>query len=115
MIYSEDRPWGNFGVIHEEEGMKVKKITVSPGKRLSLQSHKHRAENWVIVQGDARVTLNGKLIDLKAGESVFIEKEAKHRIENYGTEEDVIFVEVQTGDYLGEDDIIRYEDDFNRI
>lgn len=114
MIYSEERPWGKFETLHEENGMKVKKITVLPGKRLSLQSHDKRAENWVIVKGNARVTLNDDLIDLKATESVFIEKKAKHRIENCGTE-DVVFVEVQTGDYLGEDDIIRYEDDFNRV
>ncbi|MCP5107728.1 MAG: cupin domain-containing protein [bacterium] len=112
--YKEDRPWGSFENLHEEEQLKVKRIIVKPGKRLSLQSHKHRSENWVITQGKAVVTLGDKLIPLSPHETVFIPVGAKHRVGNEG-KEDVVFIEVQTGTYLGEDDITRYEDDFNRV
>ena len=112
--YKEDRPWGSFENLHEEEQLKVKRIIVKPGKRLSLQSHKNRAENWVVIKGNAVVTLEDKDIPRNPNEAIFIPAGAKHRISNIG-EEDVIFIEVQTGTYLGEDDIIRYEDDFNRV
>jgi len=111
--YKEERPWGSFENLHEEEQLKVKRIIVKPGKRLSLQSHKHRAENWVIIQGHAVVTLQDEEIPRSPNEAIFIPQGAKHRIANPG-EEDVVFIEVQTGTYLGEDDIIRYQDDFNR-
>lgn len=113
MNYKEDRPWGSFEILHEEEHLKVKKIVVNPGKRLSLQSHKQRSENWVIIQGNAVVTLDTEEIPRSSNQSVFIPAGAKHRIAN-GGEEDVVFIEVQTGSYFGEDDIVRYEDDFNR-
>ncbi len=113
MIYKEDRPWGSFEVLYEEEGMKVKRITVKPGKRLSLQSHKQRDENWLVIAGSAIVTLDQKKIYLLENQTVFIPKEAKHRVEGNG-DVDLVFVEVQRGSYLGEDDIVRYEDDFNR-
>jgi mannose-1-phosphate guanylyltransferase/mannose-1-phosphate guanylyltransferase/mannose-6-phosphate isomerase len=112
--YKEERPWGNFEILHEEEHLKVKKIVVKPGKRLSLQSHKRRSENWVIIRGSALVTLDEEEIPRSANQSVFIPAGARHRIKNAG-KEDVVFIEVQTGTYLGEDDIIRYEDDFNRV
>lgn len=111
--YKEERPWGSFEILHEEEQMKVKRIIVKPKNRLSLQSHKKRSENWVILQGTAIVTLNDKEITLTANQAVYIPLEAKHRISNPG-DIDVVFVEVQTGSYLGEDDIIRYEDDYHR-
>lgn len=114
MNYKEDRPWGSFEILHEEDQLKVKKIIVKPGKRLSLQSHKHRSENWVIIAGNAVVTRDDEKIPLSPNQHVFIPAEAKHRIANEGSEE-VVFVEVQTGTYLGEDDIVRYEDDFNRV
>lgn len=109
----EERPWGWFEVLYEEPGLKVKRIMVRPGRRLSLQSHEQRAENWVIVQGKALFTLDGREFALDPQQSVFIPKRSRHRIENPGAEE-LVFVEVQTGSYLGEDDIVRYQDDFNR-
>ncbi len=112
--YKEDRPWGTFEILHEEDKLKVKRIVVKPGKRLSLQSHQHRSENWIIIGGQAIVTLEENQIPLSPNQSVFIPANAKHRISNSGIE-DVVFVEVQTGSYLGEDDIIRYEDDFSRV
>ncbi|MDD8012233.1 MAG: phosphomannose isomerase type II C-terminal cupin domain [Acidobacteriota bacterium] len=111
--YKEERPWGGFEILHEEAGLKVKRIMVKPGKRLSLQSHEQRAENWVVVRGKARFTLNDETIALEPRQSVFIPAKGRHRIENPG-EEELVFIEVQTGTYLGEDDIIRYQDDFNR-
>src|SRR5215475_6267665 len=112
-IYDE-RPWGNFTVLDEGEGYKVKRIEVLPGKRLSYQKHARRAEHWFIVQGEAKVTLDDKEIKLNAGEYVDIPVGAAHRIENPG-EMKVIFIEVQRGDYLGEDDIVRLQDDFGRV
>jgi len=112
-IYDE-RPWGNFTVLDEGEGYKVKRIEVLPGKRLSYQKHARRAEHWFIVQGEAKVTLDDREIRLNAGEYVDIPVGAAHRIENPG-EMKVIFIEVQRGDYLGEDDIVRLQDDFGRV
>jgi mannose-1-phosphate guanylyltransferase/mannose-6-phosphate isomerase len=107
------RPWGTYQNIYRDEGYQVKRITVNVGGQLSLQSHKHRAENWVIVQGIATVICGEKTLNLTKGESVFIPVGAKHRASNFGTEE-VVFIEVQNGDYLGEDDIVRYEDVYVR-
>jgi mannose-6-phosphate isomerase len=109
----DERPWGNFTVLDEGEGYKVKRIEVLPGKRLSYQRHARRAEHWFIAQGVAKVTLDDREIILKAGEHVDIPVGAAHRIENHGDEK-VIFIEVQRGDYLGEDDIVRLQDDFGR-
>ncbi len=108
------RPWGRYDVIDTGEGFKVKRITVKPGQRLSYQSHRHRSEFWVVVAGSARVTVEDDGTDLEAGESVLIPVGAKHRVENPGTEP-LVFVEVQSGDYLGEDDIERFEDDYGRV
>ena len=113
MTGREERPWGWFEVLFEEPGIKVKRILVLPGKRLSLQSHEQRAENWVIVAGRALFTLDGEERPLEAHQAVFIPRGGRHRIENPGRE-DLVFIEVQTGTYLGEDDIVRYQDDFNR-
>lgn len=109
----DERPWGNFTVLDEGEGYKAKRIEVLPGKRLSYQKHAQRAEHWFIVQGTAKVTLDGQDIFLKPGEYVDIPIGAAHRVENPG-EEKVIFIEVQRGGYLGEDDIVRLQDDFGR-
>jgi mannose-6-phosphate isomerase-like protein (cupin superfamily) len=111
--YKEERPWGWFEILYEEANLKVKRIMVKPGKRLSLQSHEQRAENWVVVQGKALFTLGNKTFELEPHQSVFIPENGKHRMENPG-EEELLFIEVQTGSYLGEDDIIRYQDDFDR-
>jgi len=108
------RPWGRYVVLEEGGRYKVKRIEVTPGRRLSLQSHRRRQEQWTVVAGRALVTLDGAGIPLGVGESVFIPREARHRVANPG-EDLLVFIEVQTGDYLGEDDITRYEDDFNRV
>jgi mannose-6-phosphate isomerase-like protein (cupin superfamily) len=113
MNYKEERPWGWFEILFEEVGLKVKRIMVKPGKRLSLQSHERRAENWVVVQGEARVTLGDVTVKLEKRQAVFIPEKTKHRMENPG-KEDLVFIEVQTGTYLGEDDITRFQDDFER-
>ncbi len=109
----DERPWGSFTVLEDGGSYKVKRIDVLPGKRLSYQRHARRAEHWVIVAGAARVTLDGREINLSAGESVDIPLGAAHRIENPGTAR-LTFIEVMRGDYLGEDDIVRLEDDFGR-
>jgi mannose-1-phosphate guanylyltransferase/mannose-6-phosphate isomerase len=110
------RPWGWYICIDGDDnsGSKVKRIGVYPGKRLSLQSHNRRAEHWVIVKGTAKVQVGKDFHILNPNQSVYIPTGALHRMENVGTEL-VEFIETQIGDYLGEDDIIRYEDDFGRI
>jgi mannose-6-phosphate isomerase len=108
-----ERPWGYYLVLYEEDGCKVKKFLVRPGKRLSLQRHKHRAEHWHLVRGEALVTRDGEAIRMETGHSLDIPQGAVHRIENIGRE-DVIVIEVQRGSYVGEDDIERLEDDFGR-
>lgn len=110
-----ERPWGWYINVKEEKNVfKIKHICVYPGKRLSLQSHNKRSEHWVIVKGNAKVQVGKDQLLLHANQSVFIPTEALHRIENVGTE-NVEFVETQIGNYLEEDDIIRYEDDFGRV
>jgi mannose-6-phosphate isomerase len=110
----EERPWGSFTVLDEGDGFKVKRIDVLPGMRLSYQRHVHRSEHWFIVRGKAKVTLNGDEILVFAGQSVDIAAGDSHRVENPDESELLVFVETQTGDYFGEDDIERLEDDFGR-
>ncbi len=107
------RPWGRYEVLQESDSHKVKCIWVSPGKRLSYQLHQRRAEHWFILSGSALVTLNGVEGRFSAGQTLDINIGDLHRIENVGSE-DVIFIEIQTGTYFGEDDIERIEDDFGR-
>ena len=109
----EERPWGNYTVLDEGQGFKVKRIEVLPGKRLSYQRHEHRAEHWQVVQGTAKVTLNGRETLVEKGGMVDIPAGTKHRVEN-SEKELLIFIEIQLGSYLGEDDIERFEDDFGR-
>ncbi|NDA41367.1 MAG: cupin domain-containing protein [Actinobacteria bacterium] len=113
MLEKSERPWGRYEVLQESETHKVKCIWVNPGKRLSYQRHNFRAEHWFIVAGRAQVTIDGSVRKIGPGESVQFGIGVLHRIENIGTDE-VIFVEVQTGTYFGEDDIERVEDDFGR-
>jgi mannose-6-phosphate isomerase-like protein (cupin superfamily) len=108
-----ERPWGRYTVLLNGEDHKVKEITVLPGFRLSLQRHKKREEHWFIHRGNARVTLDGAIRELSAGQSIDIPRGGVHRIENIGKGE-LVFVEIQTGDYFGEDDIERLEDDYGR-
>jgi mannose-1-phosphate guanylyltransferase/mannose-1-phosphate guanylyltransferase/mannose-6-phosphate isomerase len=110
---TERRPWGAFYVLDEEPGFKVKRIVVNPGGRLSLQSHRHRAEHWTVVDGEATVTIGDDRRIMKRGEATDIPVGASHRLENFSAT-DVVVIEVQFGDYLGEDDIVRYEDAYQR-
>jgi mannose-6-phosphate isomerase-like protein (cupin superfamily) len=112
-FHHEERPWGTFFILDEGPNYKVKRIEVLPGKRLSYQRHAYRTEHWFVTGGTAKVTLNGREILLKTGESLDILKGDKHRIENPGGET-LIFIETQTGEYFGEDDIERFDDDFGR-
>jgi mannose-6-phosphate isomerase len=111
---NESRPWGSFEVLIDDPHYKVKRITVLPGAQLSYQFHQYRQEHWTMVLGTAQVTLNDELIMLNAGEHVFIPLGAKHRIKNTG-ETPLVFIEVQTGSYFGEDDIVRIADDYGRL
>jgi mannose-1-phosphate guanylyltransferase/mannose-6-phosphate isomerase len=107
------RPWGSYDSIDMAEGFQVKRIKVKPGAQLSLQSHKRRAEHWIVVRGTARVTRDNDVFELFANQSTYIPIGAKHRLENPGAEM-LELIEVQSGDYLGEDDIVRYEDVYGR-
>ena len=113
VLEKEERPWGRFFVLHDEPSYKLKRIEVDPGGRLSYQYHHKRSEAWTIVEGVGRITLDGTIKDYSKGETILIPKGVKHRIENRGAEK-VVFIEVQTGRYFGEDDIVRIEDDYNR-
>ena len=116
------RPWGIYetlidfpenNVKNDDNGYKIKRIIVNPGKRLSLQSHDYRSEHWIIVKGTAKVQVGDDDLIMKNNQHIYIPKNCKHRIENIG-EDDLVFIEVQLGNYLGEDDITRYQDDFGR-
>jgi phosphoglucomutase len=107
------RPWGSYTSLEIGPTYQVKRINVNPGARLSLQSHRHRAENWVVVSGEALVTIDDRQQVVKKGESVYVPRGGRHRMENQ-KEEEMVLIEVQYGDYLGEDDIVRYEDDYGR-
>lgn len=107
------RPWGSYDSVDQDAGFQVKRIKVKPGARLSLQSHARRAEHWIVVRGTARVTRGNDVFELFANQSTYIPLGAKHRLENPGTEM-LELIEVQSGDYLGEDDIVRYDDAYGR-
>jgi mannose-6-phosphate isomerase len=109
----DERPWGNYEVLVDDPDHKVKQILVRPGKRLSYQVHARRSEHWFIVRGTGVVTLNDASVLVEPGVAVDIVVGASHRIENTGRD-DLVFVEVQHGEYFGEDDIVRLEDDFGR-
>jgi mannose-6-phosphate isomerase len=114
VLEEDHRPWGYYQVYADEPDHKVKRIVVYPGKRLSLQRHQRRMEHWYVLEGEAVVTRGDEEVHLKEGESVNIPRGAVHRVRNPGTK-DMAFIEVQTGDYFGEDDIERLEDDFGRM
>jgi len=113
--HAEDanRPWGHYQILLEAADHKVKEIMVRPGQRLSLQRHRQRAEYWYVVQGQAVVTRDHEEIPLERGQGVDIPRGSWHRVRNPG-QVPLLFVEVQTGDYFGEDDIERKEDDYGR-
>jgi mannose-6-phosphate isomerase len=108
-----ERPWGRYDVLADEPDFKAKTITVLAGKRLSYQRHARRSEHWFVVKGRGVVTLDGSTVDVRAGVAVDVPVGVAHRIENTG-DSDLVFVEVQHGEYFGEDDIVRLEDDYGR-
>ncbi len=108
-----ERPWGWYKTIAQDSGFQAKVIHVIPGGRLSLQSHKQRAEHWVVVKGKPTITVNDRVQEYFVNQAVYIPLEAKHRLENL-SDEPVEIVEVQVGEYLGEDDITRYDDIYGR-
>lgn len=113
MIETDHRPWGYYRVLADEADHKVKRIVVYPGKRLSLQFHHRRAEHWMVINGQGVVTRGNEEITVSPGKSVDIPQGAAHRIQNTGSRL-LVFIEVQQGDYFGEDDIVRIEDDYGR-
>ena len=112
-IEKDERPWGRYFVLQDEANYKVKRIEVEPGQRLSYQYHNKRSETWIIIEGSALVTIDENSKEYNAGESVIIPLKAKHRVENKSNSL-LVFIEVQTGSYFGEDDIIRLNDDYGR-
>lgn len=108
------RPWGTYTILDESNGYKVKRIVVKPGKRLSLQKHYHRSEHWIVVSGTAVVTRGTEEYSVKANESTYIPIGEVHRLENIG-KINLVMIEAQVGEYVGEDDIVRLEDDFQRM
>jgi mannose-6-phosphate isomerase-like protein (cupin superfamily) len=109
----EERPWGKFEILHDGEDCKLKRITVNPGGVLSLQYHHSRDEFWRITGGVATVTFDQEVISLKEGDFIEIPREVVHRVSNQ-TKDPLVFIELQTGDYFGEDDIVRLEDNYGR-
>jgi mannose-6-phosphate isomerase-like protein (cupin superfamily) len=109
-----ERPWGSYTVVAEAANFKVKTIEVRPGQRLSYQRHWRRAEHWFVVTGQGVVTLDGSTVDVRPGDAVDVPRSAAHRIQNTGPGP-LVFVEVQHGDYFGEDDIVRLDDDYGRL
>jgi mannose-6-phosphate isomerase-like protein (cupin superfamily) len=110
----EERPWGSFTILDEGENYKVKRIEVLAGKRLSYQKHSMRSEHWMVVAGTAKVTLDGQETTIATGGTIDVPIGAAHRIENVG-DGILVFIEIQRGAYLGEDDIQRLQDDFGRL
>ena len=109
-----NKPWGTYRIIDQGENFIVKNIVVKPYCKLSLQSHKHRSEHWVIVEGRAEVTINDKITTLEPNQSTYIPSETKHRLAN-NHDKNLILIEVWYGDTLDEEDITRYEDIYNRV
>ncbi len=110
---TELRPWGSFTILEEGRGHKIKRIEVKPGHRLSLQMHYHRSEHWIVVSGTAMVTCDDREEILHSNQSTYVPACTKHRLENPGIIP-LVIIEVQNGEYLGEDDIVRFEDDYAR-
>ena len=109
-----ERPWGTYEVLLDDDNCKVKKISVKPGESPSYQYHHKRAEDWIIIQGKGVVRLGGTKFEVFPGRSVHVPVLVKHSIKNTCQEEMLVFIEVQTGDYFGEDDIVRLEDKYGR-
>jgi mannose-6-phosphate isomerase-like protein (cupin superfamily) len=114
MFLEENRPWGKFKILLEDKKTKIKKLTIIPGGCLSYQYHNYRSETWIIVEGIATITLNENTLKLYPESNIFVPMLVKHRIKNE-EDKDLIIIEVQTGTYFGEDDIVRINDIYNRI
>jgi mannose-6-phosphate isomerase-like protein (cupin superfamily) len=110
----ESRPWGEFHILYDND-VKIKRLIVLPQKRLSLQSHHFRKEFWLVIKGSGKAQLDDNIIDIQEGSIIIVEKNQKHRLINNGVQNTLEIIEIQTGSYFGEDDIIRYEDDFQRL
>jgi mannose-6-phosphate isomerase-like protein (cupin superfamily) len=108
------KPWGSFCTLEEGPGYKIKRLTVEPGHRLSLQKHRRRAEHWVVVSGTATIVCDERRFELRERQCAVIPRQSWHRIENHGRRT-VVIIEVQHGTYLGEDDVVRRQDDYGRI
>lgn len=108
------RPWGTYEILLDSENCKVKKISVMPGHSLSYQYHHKRSEDWIIVQGSGEVRLDSDKIKIGPGDRVHIPALSRHSIRSFKNKESLIFIEVQTGEYFGEDDIVRLEDSYGR-
>jgi mannose-1-phosphate guanylyltransferase len=108
------RPWGSYTVLQEAPGFKIKRVEVKPGRALSLQMHYHRSEHWIVVGGTAKVTNGEREFLVRVNESTYIPSGTRHRLENPGTVP-LVLIEVQSGEYLGEDDIVRFEDRYGRV
>jgi mannose-6-phosphate isomerase len=113
IAYTEIRPWGAFTTLEEGKDYKIKRIEVNPGHRLSLQMHHHRSEHWIVVSGTAKVVCGDKEEILQPNQSTYVPQCTPHRLENPGVIK-LILIEVQNGEYLGEDDIVRFQDDYAR-
>ena len=114
MNYKETRPWGEFENLLDSKLCKVKQITIKPGQAPSYQYHFKRSEVWTLVQGEGELKLDDNIIKIKKWDTINIPLQAKHQIKNTGTE-DLIFIEIQLGEYFGEDDIVRLEDNYGRL
>ncbi|MBE9116447.1 cupin domain-containing protein [Lusitaniella coriacea LEGE 07157] len=112
-MISDSRPWGTYTILEEGRGYKIKRIEVKPGHRLSLQMHHHRSEHWIVVSGTAKVTCGETVKILSSNQSSYVPQCTSHRLENPGVI-NLVLIEVQNGEYLGEDDIIRFQDDYAR-
>ena len=108
------RPWGTYTVLEVGDNFKIKRIEVKPGERLSLQMHHHRSEHWIVVQGTAKVTNGDDEFLVRTNQSTYIPAGHQHRLENPGVVQ-LVLIEVQSGEYLGEDDIVRFEDNYGRV
>ncbi len=113
-VIAQVRPWGSYMVLGRGAGYQVKRLTVSPGRRTSLQWHRHRDEHWTIVQGECQATRGEWVFNLGLGQTISISKAVPHRVRNPSASEALEIIEVQVGDYLEEDDIVRIEDDYGR-
>lgn len=114
MEFADRRPWGYYEILSDQPDHKVKRLVVHSGQRLSYQRHSRRSEHWCVVRGRAIVTLDGKDYQLAQGQSIDLPRGSWHRVKNAG-QDDLVIIEIQMGDYFGEDDIERIEDDYGRV